>query len=76
MSIMDDIDAEAKRRGGKCSVGLWLRAMDDGMQAEWAAAFASTAAHAAIHRVMIARGWDGCRSSVDRHRTGGCRCSR
>ena len=76
MGIMDEVKAETRHRGGKCSVLLWLATIAPADLAEWATVFASSAPHTAIHRVMIARGFDGCRSAVERHRAGGCRCGR
>lgn len=73
MALIDEAQAMTRSQGTKCSVGL-LAKSDPDLYAELVEALESDVSSNAIGRALKARGVPISGQSVNRHRTGVCKC--
>lgn len=74
VSLLDEITKEARHGGSKCSVGSFLRSLDDKDRSEWVEAFAGDHPHSVLGRIARRRGFPLGDGSIGYHRNKHCRC--
>ncbi len=76
MGLLDDIEAQTRRPGGRCAVGRVLNQLDakDAADLEHAIADEATYTGEAIARALTARGHQLKGANVQYHRNGKCAC--